>query len=648
MIKQIAKQLVTALWGDYGIYRIYASSTDARKQSDPPPDGFRFAPVDADYAKASTDADIVEQAWYFGDGSVAYACLEDSRIVALCFFWYGRRYRTRNFWPLKEGEAKLVPSSVTVPPPSTEVTGVPQLDTAIPDVASLARAGGTGLLVNPDDVVEFDDALPLRGETRNVLVPRSSLQALVERHRSAGVADDELLVVVIGADPIASSDDVGSISLGPDIGGIVLAEGTPDELFPRTGEQGSLTSDSTKRDGVVTGGDVRATLIDYLGRAPLVAGDVAVGSPIEIIPGPPPFELHERYLAQRRMYVPIGTAGGIYLAIAGLGGIAALALGSRVPRAVRRVFGWGCLSVAALATAFLAAGHLPDLTYATVVPFVALVTVFGTLAFAPLEHRDVLLIPAGIGIAVLAFFAIEAILSWTAALTPFVGGSELDGGRFYGLPNVFIGLLIGACLWIAQRLKTANGLALLVVVAVFAGFPYLGANLGGGVSLFAAAGLWVAVRERERLGVWKGLGVFAGVTLLGTGLILVAHAISPFETHVTRFEEQAGGLGGVLEKVWDRLQVGFDLIARNPFALIPVLGLPIAIAAVLRPPAALRPSLERSPAWRDAVLVTLLAGVVAYLVNDSGPAAAGFAFGLGLGGLLGVSLLSEAGKMGEP
>jgi hypothetical protein len=537
-------------------------------------------------------------------------------------------------------------------PPSALVVLVPGASfdelVAIPDVASLARAGGAGMLVNPDDVVEFDDPPSLRGETRNVLVPGTSLQALVERHRPAGFADHELLVVVIGADPITPSDDVGDIRLGPDIGGVVVAQGTPEELFPRTGELGSLTSDSTRRDGVVTGGDVRATLIDYLGRAPLVAGEVPAGSPIEIIPGPPPFELHERYLAQRRMYVPIGTAGGIYLAIAGLGGIAALALGSRVPRAVRRVFGWGCLSVAALATAFLAAGHLSDLTYATVVPFVALVTVFGTLAFAPLEHRDVLLIPAGIGIAVLAYFAIEVLLNWTAALTPFVGGSELDGGRFYGLPNVFIGLLIGACLWIAQRLRTVAGFALLVVVAVFAGFPYLGANLGGGVSLFAAAGLWLAIRERERLGVWKGLGVFVGVTLLGAALILAAHAISPFETHVTRFEEEAGGLGGVLEKVWDRLQVGFDLIARNPFALIPVVGLPIAIAAVLRPPAALRPSLERSPAWRDAILVTLLAGVVAYLVNDSGPAAAGFAFGLGLGGLLGVSLLSEAGKMGEP
>jgi hypothetical protein len=298
-----------------------------------------------------------------------------------------------------------------------------------------------------------------------------------------------------------------------------------------------------------------------------------------------------------------------------------------------------------LAASLLAAGHLPNLTYAAIVPFVALVTVFGTIAFAPLEHRDVLLVPAGIGLTVLIFFVLEAALSWTAALTPLVGGSQLDGGRFYGLPNAFIGLLIGACLWVAQRLRTSAGVVLLIAAALFAGLPYLGSNLGGGVSLFAAAGLWLAVRERGHLGMWRGLGVFVAFTLGGLALLLAAHAVSPFETHVTRFEEQAGGLGGVFDTFGNRLQVGFDLIARNPFALIPVLGLPVTIVAVLWPPRPLRPGLLRSPAWRDAILVTLLAGVVAYVVNDSGPAAAGFAFGLGLGGLLGVSLLSEAGKM---
>ena len=523
---------------------------------------------------------------------------------------------------------------------------------SVPEVNDLSRKGGAGLLVNPEEIVVTPPAGPTDdigpGAERSVILDPDRLGGLDAVGRELrSVIDafpaEELLVIVYSARP--SSEMVRS---NDELHGIAMAIGAPADLLRETGDQGSLTSASTRRDGVVVGGDIRETVDTYLGSRLLVSAPIPPGEPIEIIPGPPPFELHERYLAHRRMYVPLGTAGAIYLAIAGLGGIAALALGSRVPRGVRRIFGWGCLSVAALATSLLAAGHLPDLTYATVVPFVAIVTVFGTLAFAPLEYRDVLLIPAGIGIAVLAYFAVEAILAWTAALTPFVGGSELDGGRFYGLPNVFIGLLIGACLWIAQRLRTLTGFALLVAVALFAGLPYVGANLGGGVSLFAAAGLWLAIRERERLGVWKGIGVFMGVTVLGTGLILAAHAISPFETHVTRFEGQAGGLAGVIEKIGDRLQVGFDLITRNPFALIPVLGLPIAIAAVLRPPAALRPSLQRSRAWRDAILVTLLAGVVAYLANDSGPAAAGFAFGLGLGGLLGVSLLSEAGKMGEP
>jgi len=513
-----------------------------------------------------------------------------------------------------------------------------------PDIVAVSRAGGAGLMT-------LGGGLPTEGEAG--VVPGSTnvryrwldpateggLDGVATQIRDAVEAStaDEVLAIV--ASTVSSPD---MMAAKDELHPIVLAEGAPSDLFPGSGAQGSLTSDSTRRDGVVADVDVVPTIAAFEGgQAPADS----TGSPIEVIPGPPPFELHGRYLAQRRIYVPIGAAAGIYVTLAGLGGVAALALGRRVPERVRGIFGWACLSVAMLGTSLLAVGHLPDLTYAAIVPFVALVTVFGTLAFAPLGDRDVLLVPAGIGLAILLYFVLETLLEWTAALTPFVGGSQLDGGRFYGLPNAFIGLLIGACLWVAQRLRTGAGLAILVVAALFAGMPYLGSNLGGGVSLFAAAGLWVAVRERRRLGAWKGIGVFVAFTFGGLLLLLAAHAVSPVETHVTRFEEQARGLGGVLQKFRDRLQVGFDLIARNPFALIPVLGLPLTIAAVLWPPAALRPSLERRPAWRDAILVTLLAGVIAYLVNDSGPAAAGFAFGLGLGGLLGVSLLSEAGKM---
>ena len=85
-----------------------------------------------------------------------------------------------------------------------------------------------------------------------------------------------------------------------------------------------------------------------------------------------------------------------------------------------------------------------------------------------------------LGAAVLASLALESALGWTAALTPLLGGSELDGGRFYGLPNVDIGLLVGASLFVAAWIgRPLQGAILVAAVGMFAGFPWTGSNLGG-------------------------------------------------------------------------------------------------------------------------------------------------------------------------
>lgn len=537
------------------------------------------------------------------------------------------------------GQPLLERSALVVFVPGVSFEGL----LAIPEVAALARAGGAGLLANPEDVVTVDGGLGGL-ERELVLDPAGLGETDVVGHqlrRAVGTLDAmDLLVIVVGSSPDAPGAD--------EVAGIVFASGSPEELFPETGEPGSLTSDSTRRPGVVTGGDVRATLTDYLGRAPLVAGELSAGEPIRIVEGPPPFDVYERYVAQRRMYVPIGTAAALYVTGAGLVAVAFLIRRRSVPAQWQRVVGWMGLSVPMLAVGLLAAGHLPELSYASAVPMVAIVTVFGTMAFSPLERRDLTVVPAGIGAAVIAFFVAEALLGWSGMLTPLLGGAQLDGGRFFGLPNVAIGLLVGASMWVAQRTSTAAGFALMCVVALFAGLPVVGANLGGAVTLFAAAGLWLAVRERERLGLWMGAAAFVAVTAVGTAVILVSHAISPFPTHVSRFEEDVEGIQWVWDTFVERLQVGFDLIAGSPAALVPVVGIVVVLYLVLRPPPAIRETFARWPAWRDANLVIALAGVIAYPVNDSGAAAVGLAFGLALGGMLGMLLLVGSSKMGEP
>ena len=206
----------------------------------------------------------------------------------------------------------------------------------IPEVAALATNGGAALMT-------LHNGLPTEGEAGIAPGEQNVHFRWLDPTREGGLegvasmivemvtsVDDGSVLVFVASTRPSPEMIVAKDELHP----LVLARGTSSDLFAERGEEGSLTSDSTRRAGVVTDLDVIPTIADFLGVDPPADSN---GSPIEIISGPPPFELHKRYLAQRRSYVPIGTAGGIYLAVAGLGAIALLALGSRAPSGLRRL-----------------------------------------------------------------------------------------------------------------------------------------------------------------------------------------------------------------------------------------------------------------------------------------------------------------------
>jgi RimJ/RimL family protein N-acetyltransferase len=100
------KKIAHALLGDYAIYYIYACTS--AQAGAPVGKDFQVRQTYADEIEASTDPVIREQAGYAGDQSIAYASFDRDRMVGVCFYWFGERYRRRNFWPLREKEAKLV------------------------------------------------------------------------------------------------------------------------------------------------------------------------------------------------------------------------------------------------------------------------------------------------------------------------------------------------------------------------------------------------------------------------------------------------------------------------------------------------------------------------------------------------------------
>ena len=103
-MKAILKKLLRLVCGDYAVYHVYRNGPNLPAA----PGAFTVRPVDTEDLRQSPDQDIAEQAFYLGQGAHGFGCFDGDTLVGVCFYWHGQRYLKRNFWPLAEGEAKLV------------------------------------------------------------------------------------------------------------------------------------------------------------------------------------------------------------------------------------------------------------------------------------------------------------------------------------------------------------------------------------------------------------------------------------------------------------------------------------------------------------------------------------------------------------
>ncbi len=490
------------------------------------------------------------------------------------------------------------------------------------DRTGVANASGGCALKVYD--LSLSPAVSADPERRRAATDRLSAELAVLVPRAPRV-----LLMVLGPQPSASMD-AAKDELTP----IVMAEGPPENVFRTTGDLHTLTSDTTRRVGLVSNEDVAPTLLRYFD---LPIPSEMHGEPIRVVTDAgPPFTLHRKHLENRRRGTPVALMALGWVVMAGVVPILLIRWPRRVPRWAGRAATILPLTSASIGVALLAAGRLPTLSYTNAVPVVLAVTVILPALALELRRFGTLGPAAGMGAVVLGYFAFDALQGFPDTPFTLLGGTALDGARFYGLPNNASGLLLGSALWVAAVLSPWAGYSLLVAVGLFCGFPDLGADLGGALTMFVAAGLWWALRTRGRLR-WIDLLVTGGTVLAGMGAVLVAQVtLASTPTHGTRFVQSAGrgGLGGLVHTAAERLGTGVRLIIDSPLSWLVVVGLPVALFLALRPPGVVGEELDRWPQWRAAVLTTLVAGIVAYVVNDTGVAAAGFAFGMGAAGLL--------------
>jgi hypothetical protein len=426
--------------------------------------------------------------------------------------------------------------------------------------------------------------------------------------------------LVLALAPRPSEDMVRS---GDEVTPLILARNPA--ATPVPGDESSirsLTSDTTREDGLVSNVDVAPTILRFFGVS--VPGDMD-GEPIRITNGAAPFALHRLHLEQRRTRLPVQFAELAFVVAAaalGTGALMKLRRGGQLSPLARSIVRTVCFAGVSLLPALLIAGSLPHRSYPWTAPGVLLAMSLLTLLAVRESGSDSVWPFTVLGAIGLAFLAVNLSIQGPALRVPLFGGTMFDGVRFYGLPNGFFTVLLASALFVAAAMTPFSGFVLLIAAGLAAGFPRLGADVGGSVTLFAAAGLWLILRTHRRIRLPE-LGFIGGLTGLGLVTVLLANRWLPgAPTHAAKFVERGGGIQSVVRVVGDHLAIGARMIAAVPAAALPLAGFILIVVLVARRIGPVGAGMGVDDRWPILVITVCVASLMAYLANDTGAAAA--------------------------
>jgi len=515
--------------------------------------------------------------------------------------------------------------------------------------ATLADVTDADLLACPVDVVDLGE-LGYEPEGRRLALARldRTLAALIDR------LPDGWHVVVAG------------------LSGGVGEQGLPAVIDWRVGGGAAvwLTSDSTRRAGIVTLTDLSATAAVAAGAedtdfdgAPLKEGPVRRMSTERTVE-------NRRYLTELTTTVThLSPVFAAVVVLGGVGAVLALLAGRRRPiglaarRAIRGVL---LVVTCAPAGAFLAAASRWWVTRAPVVA-ASLWTVVATVGCAlvawALARVVGRLAPVSAGRAPWLLGAAAATVTWlvltidglTGTLLQqgsILGASATVGARFYGFGNLAFAVYAASALVLAGTLAAAAGtrrVAMLagtavgLVTVIVDGWPGFGADVGGILALVPAFVVLLLGLTGRGVTGRRVLGAL-GLAVVVTAVIGIIDWAGPGPaSHLGLFVQrvvdgQAWGL--VAEKA-----AGAWATVANPWGALATVGCLAVILALAGPqrwrPEPVRLAYRRWPVLGRTVVAVVVAAVLGTLLNDSGIAVAVVILGL-TGGLLAVSWADRA------
>ncbi|MBO8159088.1 hypothetical protein [Thermosyntropha sp.] len=241
----------------------------------------------------------------------------------------------------------------------------------------------------------------------------------------------------------------------------------------------------------------------------------------------------------------------------------------------------------------------------------------------------------------IAFITVFLLISDVFCGSPLMlnsplGSDVIAGGRFYGIGNDYMGILLSCAiittiltinkLKLNPNLKALLGSIPLLFTALVIGYPKLGANVGGFISTLFTTGIFLLLMQKNKLNFKKI--IIAGIVsvLAVVGIASLDAFINPNPSHAGKAIQSllSGGREAFFSIIRIKLGILVNTVYKSIWTLVLITEVAVLVFWKLKKRDAFLKISQIHPYINQTLKILAVAAATVFLVNDTGVIAASF------------------------
>ncbi len=211
-----------------------------------------------------------------------------------------------------------------------------------------------------------------------------------------------------------------------------------------------------------------------------------------------------------------------------------------------------------------------------------------------------------------------------------LGSDAIAGGRYYGIGNDFMGVLLAASVIfitmlvnrinINTYLKTSIGFIFLLGISLAIGHPSYGANVGGLITSLVTAGVFVLFMTNRRINVrtFAIIGILAIVGVIGVARLDYLLSTSPSHAGKAINSLLTGGYQIFFSIVKTKLTILANTLFTSNWSIVMLIFIAFLIYVWLKGKEVLALLAVKTPSIMNSIRILIISGITVFIVNDTG------------------------------